>query len=34
MTAPRECYKPERKRKCTEWENESMNGEIMELNDT
>ena len=34
MAAPRECYEPENKRKCTEPERERMSGDLMELIDT
>ena len=34
MVAPRECYKPENKQKCTEPERERMNGDLIELIDT
>ena len=34
MVAPRECYEPENKQKCTEPERERMSGDLMELNDT
>ena len=34
MVAPRECYEPENKRKCTEPEMERISDDLMELNDT
>ena len=33
MAAQRECYEPEKKRKCTETEKERMSDNLMELND-
>ena len=34
MAAPRECYEPENKRKCTELGRQKMSDDSMELNDT
>ena len=34
VAAPRECYEPENKRKCTEPGRQRMSDDLMELNDT